>query len=63
MVYVDNDPVVLAHARALLVSEERGHASCIDADLRDAGRILAESDVRAGGTPPADRREGSSDDW
>jgi hypothetical protein len=35
--------VVLAHARALLVSGEQGHTSYIDADLRDAGRILAEA--------------------
>jgi hypothetical protein len=41
VVYVDNDPVVLAHGRALLVSGEQGHTSYIDADLRDAGRILA----------------------
>jgi len=43
VVYVDNDPVVLAHARALLVSGEHGHTSYIDADLRDAGRILTEA--------------------
>jgi SAM-dependent methyltransferase len=43
VVYVDNDPVVLAHARALLVGGEQGHTSYIDADLRDAGRILAEA--------------------
>ena len=43
VVYVDNDPVVLAHARALLVSGEQGHTTYIDADLRDAGRILAEA--------------------
>jgi SAM-dependent methyltransferase len=43
VVYVDNDPVVLAHARALLVSGGQGHTSYIDADLRDAGRILAEA--------------------
>jgi len=43
VVYVDNDPVVLAHARALLVSGEQGHTSYLDADLRDAGRILAEA--------------------
>ena len=43
VVYVDNDPVVLTHARALLVSGEQGHTNYIDADLRDTGRILAES--------------------
>jgi len=43
VVYVDNDPVVLTHARALLVSDERGRTNYIDADLRDTGRILAEA--------------------
>jgi len=43
VVYVDNDPVVLTHARALLVSGEQGHTSYVDADLRDTGRILAEA--------------------
>ena len=43
VVYVDNDPVVLTHARALLVSGEQGHTNYIDADLRDTGRILAEA--------------------
>jgi hypothetical protein len=37
---VDYDPVVLAHARALLVSHEAGATDYIDADLRDAGTIL-----------------------
>jgi SAM-dependent methyltransferase len=41
VVYVDNDPVVLAHARALLVSDGEGLTHFIDADLRDTGRILA----------------------
>jgi S-adenosyl methyltransferase len=43
VVYVDNDPVVLTHARALLVSGSQGHTNYIDADLRDTGRILAEA--------------------
>ena len=43
VVYVDNDPVVLTHARALLVSDDRGRTNYIDADLRDTGRILAEA--------------------
>jgi hypothetical protein len=34
VVYVDNDPVVLAHAQALLLSGEQGHTSYIDAGLR-----------------------------
>jgi hypothetical protein len=41
IVYVDNDPVVLAHARALLTSSSGGATDYIDADLRDADQILA----------------------
>jgi hypothetical protein len=40
IVYVDNDPMVLAHARALLTSHPRGMTSYIDADLRDVGLVL-----------------------
>ncbi len=40
IVYVDNDPVVLLHARALLASHPAGAADYIDADLRDTGTIL-----------------------
>ena len=39
--YVDYDPVVLAHARALLDSSEAGATEYIDADLRDTGTILS----------------------
>jgi S-adenosyl methyltransferase len=41
VVYVDNDPVVLAHARALLTSGAQGVTSYLDADLRDTGRVLS----------------------
>jgi SAM-dependent methyltransferase len=41
VVYVDNDPIVLAHARALLTSGPQGATSYLDADLRDAERVLA----------------------
>jgi hypothetical protein len=41
VVYVDYDPVVLAHARALLDSSEAGATEYIDADLRDTGTILS----------------------
>jgi O-methyltransferase involved in polyketide biosynthesis len=41
IVYVDNDPLVLAHARALLTSTDEGASDYIDADLRDPGTILA----------------------
>jgi hypothetical protein len=40
IVYVDNDPIVLAHARALLASGPEGTTAYIDADLQDTGRIL-----------------------
>ena len=40
VVYVDNDPLVLAHARALLTSSPAGRTAYIDADLRDLGGIL-----------------------
>jgi hypothetical protein len=40
VVYVDNDPLVLAHARALLTSTPAGATAYIDADLRDTGTIL-----------------------
>jgi S-adenosyl methyltransferase len=43
VVYVDYDPVVLAHARALLDSHEAGATEFIDADLRDTDTILAEA--------------------
>ena len=35
VVYVDNDPVVLTHARALMVSGPAGRCDYVDADLRD----------------------------
>ncbi len=40
IVYVDNDPMVLAHARALLTSTVQGSADYVEADLRDLNRIL-----------------------
>jgi hypothetical protein len=43
VVYVDNDPVVLAHARALLVSDSRELTNYINADLRDTGKILEDA--------------------
>jgi hypothetical protein len=44
VVYVDYDPVVLAHARALLTSgDEAGSTEYIDADLRDTLAILAQA--------------------
>ena len=40
VVYVDNDPQVLSHARALLASEPGGTCAYIDADVRDPGAVL-----------------------
>ena len=41
VVYVDNDPQVLAHARALLRSTPEGATAVIEADIRQPGTILA----------------------
>ena len=43
IVYVDNDPIVLAHARALLTSTPEGATAYIDADLRDPDKLLREA--------------------
>ncbi|GGT78021.1 SAM-dependent methyltransferase [Actinomadura citrea] len=40
VVYVDNDPLVLAHARALLTSTPEGATDYLDADLREAETVL-----------------------
>jgi hypothetical protein len=40
IVYVDNDPLVLVHARALLNSSPEGVCAYIDADVRNPGKIL-----------------------
>jgi O-methyltransferase involved in polyketide biosynthesis len=40
VVYVDNDPVVLAHARTLLTSGPEGRTDYIDADLTQPAQIL-----------------------
>ncbi|WP_053849147.1 SAM-dependent methyltransferase [Streptomyces sp. NRRL B-24085] len=41
IVHVDNDPMVLAHARALLTSTPEGATAYLDADATDPDRILA----------------------
>jgi len=43
IVYADNDPLVLAHARALLTSTPQGACDYIDGDLRDPGDILTQA--------------------
>ena len=47
VVYADYDPIVLAHARALLSSSEAGATEYIDADLRDTSTILAQAGATA----------------
>jgi S-adenosyl methyltransferase len=43
VVYVDNDPIVLLHARVLLTSRPEGATAYIDGDLRNTDKILAEA--------------------
>jgi hypothetical protein len=43
IVYVDNDPMVLVHARALLTSTPEGITDYVEADLRDTGKVLREA--------------------
>jgi hypothetical protein len=43
IVYVDNDPLVLVHARALLTSSPEGVTRYVDADLREPDAILREA--------------------
>ena len=43
VVYVDNDPLVLSHARALLSSSPEGVTAYLDADLRDTDQILEQA--------------------
>jgi hypothetical protein len=47
VVYVDNDPVVLAHARRLLAGAPGGATTYIHADLRQPGAILEHPGLRA----------------
>jgi hypothetical protein len=43
VVYVDNDPLVLAHARALLTSKPEGVTAYLDAELQDTDTILEQA--------------------
>ncbi|GAA4263745.1 SAM-dependent methyltransferase [Dactylosporangium darangshiense] len=45
VVYVDNDPIVLTHARALLTSDPAGATAYVEADLRDPAAILDDPGV------------------
>jgi hypothetical protein len=46
IVYVDNDPLVLVHARALLNSTDEGRTAYIDADVREPEKILGNPVLR-----------------
>jgi hypothetical protein len=46
VVYADNDPLVLAHARALLTGSRTGSTAYLDADLREPQRILSDPALR-----------------
>lgn len=46
VVYVDNDPIVLAHARALLVGTREGRTAYLQADAADPRGILAAPELR-----------------
>jgi hypothetical protein len=46
VVYVDNDPIVLVHARALMISTPEGRSEYISADIRDPGSILTDPVLR-----------------
>jgi hypothetical protein len=61
IVYVDNDPIVLAHARALLTSTREGRTAYIDADLRQPDDIKAEPVPRDTGPDPTGRPDARGD--
>nr|WP_243407717.1 SAM-dependent methyltransferase [Frankia canadensis] len=46
VVYTDNDPIVLAHARALLTGSPSGRTAYLDADLHDVEAILTSAELR-----------------
>lgn len=52
IVHVDNDPMVLAHARALPYSSPEGATASVDADVTDPDRILAIAAETLGLTRP-----------
>jgi S-adenosyl methyltransferase len=46
IVYVDNDPIVLTQARALLTTGPEGRTAYIDADLRDIDAVLGSAELQ-----------------
>jgi hypothetical protein len=61
VVYVDNDPLVLAHARALLTSTPEGVTNYIDADLREPAGILSAAAMTLDFNAPS--RSSSAESW
>ena len=53
VVYADNDPLVLTHARGLLASDPRGVCAYLEADLRDPALILRQAAGTLDFTQPA----------
>ncbi|MFN8081069.1 MAG: SAM-dependent methyltransferase [Kineosporiaceae bacterium] len=47
VLYVDNDPIVLAHARALMTSTPQGSTAFVMADIRDTDAVLGDPKVAA----------------
>jgi hypothetical protein len=47
IVYVDNDPLVLVHARALMTGTPQGVTTYLEADLREPGKILKHEELLA----------------
>jgi hypothetical protein len=47
IIYVDNDPIVLTHARALLTSAPEGRTAYVDSTLQDVDAILESRELRA----------------
>jgi SAM-dependent methyltransferase len=47
VLYVDNDPIVMTHARALTIGTPQGRTGYLEADLRDPGTILDHPERRA----------------
>jgi hypothetical protein len=46
IVYVDNDPLIMVHARALMTSAREGSTAYVQADLRDPEAILTDPELR-----------------
>ncbi len=47
VVYIDNDPMVLIHARALMEAQSQGTTTVIQADLRDPRNLLSHPQVQS----------------